>query len=167
MLLFVTLVSCLTLFNLFLFLVREQVALLHFDNRYQPQRATWTRCPSHKDSRSVFQESNRSVRPVFIAEHHLTSRSYSACQNEFRDTFSEFPVPIRSTASRLMSRSYHCRNWSLLTSLNAVDISNTRCFFFMLRISVHSAFDNLRAWLDFSVTRMLEVEDATVVYSEF
>jgi transposase len=41
---------------------------------------------------------------VFIVEHYLASRSYLTCQNEFRDTFPDSPVPNRSTVSRLVNR---------------------------------------------------------------
>jgi hypothetical protein len=41
---------------------------------------------------------------VFIVEHHLASRSYLTCQNEFRDTFPDSPVPNKSTISRLVNR---------------------------------------------------------------
>jgi hypothetical protein len=44
------------------------------------------------------------VQRVFIAEHYLASRSYSFCQNEFRDTFSDSPVPNKSTVSHLVNR---------------------------------------------------------------
>jgi hypothetical protein len=54
---------------------------------------------------------NRSVRVsfsqvqrVFVVEHCLASRLYVTCQNEFRDTFPDYPVPNRSTLSRLMNR---------------------------------------------------------------
>jgi hypothetical protein len=41
---------------------------------------------------------------VFIIEHCLTSSSYLTCQNEFRDTFPDSPVPNKSTISRLLNR---------------------------------------------------------------
>jgi hypothetical protein len=41
---------------------------------------------------------------VFIVEHYLASRSYLTCQNEFRDTFPDSPVPNKSTISRLVNR---------------------------------------------------------------
>jgi hypothetical protein len=44
------------------------------------------------------------VQRVFIVEHYLASRSYLTCQNEFRDTFPYFPVPNKSTISRLVNR---------------------------------------------------------------
>jgi hypothetical protein len=44
------------------------------------------------------------VQRVFIVEHYLASRSYLTCQNEFRDTFPDFPVPNKSTVSRLVNR---------------------------------------------------------------
>jgi hypothetical protein len=44
------------------------------------------------------------VQRVFIVEHYLASRSYLTCQNEFRDTFPDFPVPNKSTISRLVNR---------------------------------------------------------------
>jgi hypothetical protein len=44
------------------------------------------------------------VQRVFIVEHYLASRSYLTCQNEFRDTFPDSPVPDKSTISRLMNR---------------------------------------------------------------
>jgi hypothetical protein len=52
------------------------------------------------------------VQRVFIAEHYLASRSYLTCQNEFRDTFPDFPVPNKSTVSRLVNCFGHCRNSS-------------------------------------------------------
>jgi hypothetical protein len=44
------------------------------------------------------------VQRVFIVEHYLASRSYLTCQNEFRDTFIDSPVPNKSTVSRLVNR---------------------------------------------------------------
>jgi hypothetical protein len=44
------------------------------------------------------------VQRVFIVEHYLASRSYLTCQNEFRDTFPDSPVPNKSTVSRLVNR---------------------------------------------------------------
>jgi hypothetical protein len=44
------------------------------------------------------------VQPVFIVEHYLASRSYLTCQNEFRDTFLDSPVPNKPTVSRLVNR---------------------------------------------------------------
>jgi hypothetical protein len=44
------------------------------------------------------------VQRVFIVEHYLASRSYLTCQNEFRDTFPDSPVPNISTISRLVNR---------------------------------------------------------------
>jgi transposase len=44
------------------------------------------------------------VQRVFIVKHHLASRSYLACQNEFRDTFPDSPVPNKSTISCLVNR---------------------------------------------------------------
>jgi hypothetical protein len=44
------------------------------------------------------------VERVFIVEHYLVSRSYLTCQNEFRDTFPDSPVPNKSTISRLVNR---------------------------------------------------------------
>jgi hypothetical protein len=44
------------------------------------------------------------VQRVFIVERYLASRSYLTCQNEFRDTFSDSPVPNKSTISRLVNR---------------------------------------------------------------
>jgi transposase len=44
------------------------------------------------------------VQRVFIVEHYLASRSYLTFQNEFRDTFPDFPVPNKSTVSRLVNR---------------------------------------------------------------
>jgi hypothetical protein len=44
------------------------------------------------------------VQRVFIVELCLASRSYLTCQNEFRDTFSDSPVPNKSTVSRLVNR---------------------------------------------------------------
>jgi hypothetical protein len=47
------------------------------------------------------------VQRVFIVEHYLASRSYLNCQNEFRDTFPDSPVPNNSTVSRLVNRFRH------------------------------------------------------------
>jgi hypothetical protein len=44
------------------------------------------------------------VQRAFIAEHYLASRSFLTCQNEFRDTFPDSPVPNKSTISRLVNR---------------------------------------------------------------
>jgi hypothetical protein len=44
------------------------------------------------------------VQRVFIVEYYLASRSYLTWQNEFRDTFPYFPVPNKSTVSRLVNR---------------------------------------------------------------
>jgi hypothetical protein len=44
------------------------------------------------------------VQRVSIVEHYLASRSYLTCQNEFRDTFHDSPVPNKSTVSRLVNR---------------------------------------------------------------
>jgi hypothetical protein len=52
------------------------------------------------------------VQRMFIVEHYLVSRSYLTCQNEFRDTFPDSPVPKKSTISRLVNRFLHCRNSS-------------------------------------------------------
>jgi hypothetical protein len=41
---------------------------------------------------------------VFIVEHYLACRSYLTCQNEFRDTYPDYPVPNKSTISRLVNR---------------------------------------------------------------
>jgi hypothetical protein len=52
------------------------------------------------------------VQRVFIVEHYLASRSYLTCQNEFRDTFLDSPVPNKSTVSHLVNRFRHCRDSS-------------------------------------------------------
>jgi hypothetical protein len=44
------------------------------------------------------------VQRMYIVEHYLTSRSYLTCQNEFRDTFPDSPVPNKWTLSRLVNR---------------------------------------------------------------
>jgi hypothetical protein len=44
------------------------------------------------------------VQRVFIVENYLASRSYLTCQNEFRDTFPDFPVPNKSIIYRLVKR---------------------------------------------------------------
>jgi hypothetical protein len=41
---------------------------------------------------------------VFTVEHYLASRSYLTCQDEFRDTFPDSPVPNKSAISRLVNR---------------------------------------------------------------
>jgi Fe2+ or Zn2+ uptake regulation protein len=43
------------------------------------------------------------VQRVFIVEHYLASHSYLTCQNKFRDTFTDSPVPNKSTISRLVN----------------------------------------------------------------
>jgi hypothetical protein len=43
------------------------------------------------------------VQQVFIVKHYLPSRSYLTCQNEFRDTFPDFPVPNKLTVSCLVN----------------------------------------------------------------
>jgi hypothetical protein len=43
------------------------------------------------------------VQSLFIVEHYLASRSYLTCQNEFRDTVPDSPVPNKSTVSRLVN----------------------------------------------------------------
>jgi hypothetical protein len=43
------------------------------------------------------------VQRVFIVEHYLASRSSLTCQNEFRDTFPDSPVPNESTVSHLVN----------------------------------------------------------------
>jgi hypothetical protein len=83
------------------------------------------------------------VQRVFIVEHYLASRSYLTCQNEFRDTFPDSPVPSKSTISRLVDRfpsvqklftelhQTRGKEW-MHASLNAVNISNTSFDFFFL-----------------------------------
>jgi hypothetical protein len=44
------------------------------------------------------------VQRVFIVEHYLEYRSYLTCQNEFRYTFPDSPVPKKSTISRPVNR---------------------------------------------------------------
>jgi hypothetical protein len=44
------------------------------------------------------------VQRVFVVEHYLASRPYLTCQNEFRDTFADSPVPNKSTVFRLVNR---------------------------------------------------------------
>jgi hypothetical protein len=44
------------------------------------------------------------VQRVFIVENYLEFRSYLTCQNEFRDTFPDSPLPNKSTISRLVNR---------------------------------------------------------------
>jgi hypothetical protein len=55
------------------------------------------------NSRSARMSFSR-VQRVFIVEHYLVSRSYLTCHNEFRDTLPEYPVPNKSTVSRLVNR---------------------------------------------------------------
>jgi hypothetical protein len=43
------------------------------------------------------------VQRVLTVEHYLASRSYLTCQNEFRDTFPDSPVPNKSKVSRLVN----------------------------------------------------------------
>jgi hypothetical protein len=61
-----------------------------------------------RNARMSFSQAQR----VFIVEHYLASRSYVTCQNEFRDTFLDSPVPSKSTVSCLVKRLRHCRNSS-------------------------------------------------------
>jgi hypothetical protein len=44
------------------------------------------------------------VQQVFIVEHYLESRSSLTCQNKFRDTFPDSPVPNKSMISHLVNR---------------------------------------------------------------
>jgi hypothetical protein len=75
------------------------------------------------------------VQRVFIVENYLACRSYITCQNEFRDTFPDSPVPNKAI-SRLLNRFRSLQKifaglhgtWGkqwIHASLNAVDISNT------------------------------------------
>jgi hypothetical protein len=43
------------------------------------------------------------VQQVFTVEHYLASRSYSTCQNGFRDAFPNSPAPNKSTISCLVN----------------------------------------------------------------
>jgi hypothetical protein len=76
------------------------------------------------------------VQRAFIVEDYLASRSYLTCQNEFRDTFPDSPVPNKSTISRLVNRFRSLQKffnglhqtWEkewMHASLNAVDIFTT------------------------------------------
>jgi hypothetical protein len=53
-----------------------------------------------RSSRMYFSQ----VQWMFIVEHYLASRSYLTCQNQFRDTFPDSPVPNKSAISRLVNR---------------------------------------------------------------
>jgi hypothetical protein len=44
------------------------------------------------------------VQRVFTEKQYLASHSYLTCQNEFKDTFPDSPVPNESTVSRLVNR---------------------------------------------------------------
>jgi hypothetical protein len=44
------------------------------------------------------------VQRVFIVEHYLASCSYLTCQNAFRVTFPDSPVPNKNTLSHLVNR---------------------------------------------------------------
>jgi hypothetical protein len=44
------------------------------------------------------------LQQTFIPEYCMASRSYSTCQNAFRDTLPDSPVPEKSTTSRLPNR---------------------------------------------------------------
>jgi hypothetical protein len=55
------------------------------------------------NSRSAMMSSSQ-VQRVFIVEHYLAARSYLTCQNEFRDTFTDSPVPNKSAIFRLVNR---------------------------------------------------------------
>jgi hypothetical protein len=46
------------------------------------------------------------VQLMFIVEHYLGTCSYLTCQNEFRDTFPNSPVPNKSTISHLVNCLY-------------------------------------------------------------
>jgi hypothetical protein len=64
--------------------------------------------PDRASPSVVFQQSNArisfsQVQWVFIVKHYLASCSYLTCQNEFRVTFPDSPVPIKSTISCLVN----------------------------------------------------------------
>jgi hypothetical protein len=62
---------------------------------------------------------------VFIVEHYLASRSYLTCQNEFRDTFPDSPVPNKSIVSRLVNRFRDTGSvQKLFTGLHQIDEKN-------------------------------------------
>jgi hypothetical protein len=104
------------------------------------------------------------VQRVFIVEHYLASRSYLPCQNEFKDTFPDSPVPNKSAISRLVNRvhetgSVQDRNRSGRPSVlsDDVDISNTSYnIVFFSDFNVIYFLTNrtcVRNWLlDFSIT---------------
>jgi hypothetical protein len=54
---------------------------------------------------------------VFIVEHHTAPRFYLTCHNEFRNSFPDFSVPIKSTISFLVNhfcdREFQVRNSSV------------------------------------------------------
>jgi hypothetical protein len=56
------------------------------------------------------------VQRVFIVKHYLASHSYLTCQNEFRGTFPDSPVPNKSTISCSVNCFHHCINSSLIAS---------------------------------------------------
>jgi hypothetical protein len=79
------------------------------------------------------------VQWVFTVEHYLASCSYLTCQNEFRDTFPDSPVPNELTIPCLMNHFHDTgsaqklftglhQTWGkewIHASLMAMDISNT------------------------------------------
>jgi hypothetical protein len=84
------------------------------------------------------------VQWVFIVEHYLASRSYLTCQNEFRDTFPDSPVPKKCTVSHLVN--YFCdigsmwdRNCSGRPSVLSDDRLDN-----ILQILLHSPWKSLR-----------------------
>jgi hypothetical protein len=62
------------------------------------------------------------VQRMLIVEHNLASRSYFTCQNEFRDTFPDSPVPNKSISGLVKSfrdtGSVQDRNRSVLSDDN-------------------------------------------------
>jgi hypothetical protein len=91
-------------------------------------------CQSSFNSRSA-RMSFSQVQWVFIVKHYLASHSYLTCQNEFRDTFPDSPVPNKLTIShgepflslQKLFIGLH-QTWEkecMHASLNVVDISNT------------------------------------------
>jgi hypothetical protein len=59
-------------------------------------------CQLSSNSRSA-RMSFSQVQRVFIVEHYLASCSYLTCQNEFRGTVPDSPVPDKLTLSRLVN----------------------------------------------------------------
>jgi hypothetical protein len=92
-----------------------------------------------RNARMSFSQEQR----VFIVEHHLASRSYLTCQNEFRDAFPDSPVPNKSTISRLVNRFHDTGTLNRVASNMRIRVNRwTRWTFSTLNMSLFvSDFD--------------------------